>query len=86
MGFAATFGRGVLLSALPVLAYQGTITLLAGGLANHLQDPALLNSIRAVGGFIVLTITVVILDLRKVPLANYLPSLVVAPLLTHWWK
>lgn len=86
MGFAATFGRGVLLSALPVLAYQGTITLLASGLANQLQDPALLNSIRVVGGFIVLTITVVILDLRKVPLANYLPSLVVAPLLTYWWK
>ena len=29
---------------------------------------------------------VVILDVRKVPLANYLPSLAVAPLLTHWWR
>jgi uncharacterized membrane protein YqgA involved in biofilm formation len=27
----------------------------------------------------------VILDLRKVPLANYLPALVLAPLLTRWW-
>ncbi len=86
MGFAAAFGRGVLLSALPVLAYQGTLTLLAGGLANHLQDPTLIDSIRVAGGLVVLSITVVILDLRKVPLANYLPSLVVAPLLTHWWR
>lgn len=86
MGFAAMFGSGVLLAALPVLAYQGTITLLANALANHFHDPLLLDSIRVTGGMVVMCITVVILDLRKVPLANYLPSLVVAPLLTHWWR
>lgn len=86
MGFAATFGPGVLLAALPVLAYQGTLTLLAHALADHLRDPMLLGSIRVTGGLVVLCIVVVILELRKVPLANYLPSLVVAPLLTHWWR
>ncbi len=86
MGFAATFGPGVLLAAVPVLAYQGTITLAANALATHLHDEPLLNSIRVAGGLVVLCIAVVLLDLRKVPLANYLPSLVVAPLLTHWWK
>jgi len=86
MGFAAMFGPGVLLAALPVLAYQGTLTLLANALAQHLNDPLLLDAMRVTGGMVVLCITVVILDLRKVPLANYLPSLVVAPLLTHWWR
>ena len=86
MGFAATFGRGVLLAALPVLAYQGTLTLLAHALAAHLNEPLLLGSIRVTGGLVVLCIMVVILDVRKVPLANYLPSLAVAPLLTHWWR
>lgn len=86
MGFAATFGPGVLLAALPVLAYQGTITLLANALAQHLNDPLLLDSMRVTGGLVVLCIVSVILDLRKVPLANYLPSLAVAPLLTHWWR
>lgn len=86
MGFAATFGPGVLLAAVPVLAYQGTIALAANALATHLHDEALLNSIRVVGGMVVMCIAVVLLELRKVPLANYLPSLVVAPLLTHWWK
>ena len=86
MGLAATFGPGVLLSALPVFAYQGTLTLLAHALADQLHDPVLLGSIRVTGGLVVLCITVVILELRKVPLANYLPSLVVAPLLTHWWR
>lgn len=86
MGFAASFGPGVLLSAVPVLAYQGTISLAANGLATHLHEPALLDSIRVAGGLVVMCIPVALLELRKVPLANYLPSLVVAPLLTHWWK
>jgi hypothetical protein len=86
MGFAATFGPGVLLAAVPVLAYQGTITLAANALATHLHDDALINSIRVAGGLVVLCIGVVILELRKVPLANYLPSLVLAPVFTHWWK
>ncbi len=86
MGFAASFGAGVMLSALPVLAYQGTISLAAHALAQHVNDPVLLDSIRVVGGMVVMCITVVILDLRKVPLANYLPSLAVAPVLTHWWR
>ena len=86
MGFAATFGPGVLLAALPVFAYQGTLTLLANALANQLNDPLLLNSIHVAGGLVVMCIAVVIIGLRQVPLANYLPSLVVAPLLTHWWR
>lgn len=86
MGFAATFGPGVLLAAVPVLAYQGTLTLAANALTTHLHEPALISSIRVAGGLVVLCIAVVILELRKVPLANYLPSLVLAPLFTHWWK
>jgi len=86
MGFAAMFGPGVLLAAVPLLAYQGTITLLAKALEQHVNDPALLESMRVTGGLIVMCIAVIILDVRKVPLANYLPSLAVAPLLTHWWR
>ncbi len=86
MGFAATFGPGVLLAALPVLAYQGTLTLLAHALAGQGHDPQLLASVHVTGGLVVLCISVVIVGLRKVPLANYLPSLALAPLLTHWWR
>lgn len=86
MGFAATFGPGVLLAALPVLAYQGTLTLLAHALVGQVHDPQLLASVHVTGGLVVLCLSVVIVGLRKVPLANYLPSLAVAPLLTHWWR
>jgi len=86
MAFAKTFGPGVLLSALPVLAYQGAITLAAAALSPFLTDhPELLYSLNAAGGLLVVCISVVILEIHKVPLANYLPTLAVAPLLAWWW-
>jgi uncharacterized membrane protein YqgA involved in biofilm formation len=42
-------------------------------------------SLGIAGGLIVACIAVVILNLRKVPLADYLPALALAPLLTRWW-
>ena len=85
MGFVATYGWSPLLAALPVLAYQGTLTLGARALEPLLHDAALKDSLNVAGGFIVTTIAVVVLGVRKVPLANYLPALAYAPLLTHWW-
>lgn len=84
--FAKTFGMGVMFSAAPVFAYQGTITLAARALRPFLDEhPELLYSISAAGGLLVVCISVVILEIRRVPLANYLPALVVAPLLAWWW-
>jgi uncharacterized protein len=86
IAFTKTFGPGVMFSAIPVLAYQGTITLAAQALKPFLDEhPELLYSISATGGLMVVCISVVILEIRRVPLANYLPSLVVAPLLAWWW-
>lgn len=84
VGFTAMFGRGCMLAAVPVVAYQGTLTLCARLLAPALS-PEVLAAINITGGLLVYCIVVIILDLRKVPLANYLPALVIAPLLTAWW-
>ena len=83
MGFVFLFGWGVLLAALPVLAFEGTITLgclqfLKPWLAAH----GLIDPVNAVGGLLVFCVALVILDLRKFELADYLPSLLFAPLLT----
>lgn len=85
MGFVASFGWSPLLAAIPVLLYQGALTLAAGSLAPAMQDAALRDSLNVTGGLVVTTIALVVLNLRKVPLANYLPALVYAPLLTRWW-
>jgi uncharacterized membrane protein YqgA involved in biofilm formation len=85
MGFVSSFGWGPILAAIPVLAYQGTITLAAGRLEPLLHRAEVKDSIGIAGGFVVACIAVVILEVRKVPLADYLPALIVAPLLTAWW-
>jgi uncharacterized protein len=85
MAFAKIFGWGVLLSAIPVFAYQGTITLLASVLEPSLRDPLLIESLNLTGGLIVFSIALIILELKKVSLANYLPSLLYAPVFTWLW-
>jgi uncharacterized membrane protein YqgA involved in biofilm formation len=83
MGFALLFGWGVLLAALPVLAFQGTITLVcAQYLRPFLEAHGLVDSVNAVGGLLVFCVALLILELKKIELADYLPSLVFAPLLT----
>ncbi len=86
MAFVTTFGWGVLLSVIPVVAYQGTITMGAKYLAPFLQDHALMDSVNGTGGLLVFCIALIILEIRKVELADYLPSLAMAPLLTWWWR
>ena len=86
MAFVKTFGLAPIFAAIPVLAYQGTITLAAQSVAPVLSNHLLLDSLNATGGLLILCISVVILDIQKVPLADYLPSLVVAPALTWFFR
>jgi hypothetical protein len=87
MGFVSVFGWGSLLAALPVLALQGSIALsCARFIEPFLQTHGLSNSVNAVGGLLVFSVALVILDLKKIALADYLPSLAVAPLLAWAWR
>lgn len=85
LGFTVTYGWGPILAAIPVLAYQGSITLGAQWLEPLMRGNELKASLGIAGGFIVACIAVVILEIRKVPLANYLPALVFGPVMTWWW-
>ncbi len=86
MAFVGSFGWGAILSVVPVVAYQGTLTLAARLLAPQLQNSPLLDSINATGGLLVFCIALIIFELKKIELADYLPSLAWAPLLTWVWK
>jgi len=86
MAFVTTFGWGVMLAVIPVVAYQGTITLCAQWLAPFLRDHALGDAVTATGGLLVFCIALIILEIKKIELADYLPSLLFAPLLAWLWK
>ena len=85
MALVGSLGWGVILAVIPVVAYQGTITLCARLLIPVLQEKALMDSLNATGGMLIFCLALIILEIRKVEVADYLPSLVVAPLLTWWW-
>ncbi len=82
LGFVPIFGWGSLLAALPVLAFQGTLTLLSTRfLGPFLTTHGLMDSVNATGGLLVFCVGLVIFELKKIELADYLPSLAFAPLL-----
>ena len=80
------FGGGTMLAAVPVFVFQGAVTLAC----SHYLEPflrlhGLLDSVNAVGGLLVCTTGLVIFEFRKVELADFLPSLALAPLLAWLW-
>jgi len=80
IAFAATLGWGVLLSLAVILVYQGGLAAGASVFASLLSD-AQLREMNATGGLLLLGVGLKLLRLRDVQVADYLPAIVVAPLL-----
>jgi len=80
--FAAALGAGVYLSVATILVVQGGIALGAFLLAGVFDPPTLLV-VTAVGGVSLLGVALRLLELKAVRVANFLPGLVVAPLLVR---
>jgi uncharacterized membrane protein YqgA involved in biofilm formation len=81
LAFAASLGWGVAASALSVGVVQGLLTLL-GYLLGDLLPLALVSSITATGGVLLLGVGLRLLAVKAVPVGDMLPALVVAPALT----
>lgn len=83
IAFASTMGIGVAFSALPVLVYQGTISLLASQL-NSIVSTSMMNEMTATGGVLLMGIGVSsLLEIKKIRIGNFLPALLIAPLLVY---
>lgn len=78
--FTAVYGPGVMASALVILVYQGFFTL-AGGFISPILGESGINELSAVGGVLLMMIGFGLLDIRKSKTGNFLPAMVVAPLL-----
>ena len=76
ISFAAAMGVGVAFSAIPVLVYQGGITLLAGWVGPYLPE-AVITEMTAVGGALIVAIAVNMLGLgrEKIKVGNMLPAM-----------
>jgi hypothetical protein len=72
----------VLVAALPLGVYQGSIALLAGQLAGVLTPPVV-NEISAVGGLMIMGIGLSLMEVLKIKTMNLMPSIVVAAILGY---
>ncbi len=81
IAFAASLGWGVAASALSVGAWQGLLTVLAVVLGSVLS-PALVASITATGGVLLLGVGLRLLQIKAIPVGDMLPALLLAPVIT----
>lgn len=87
MAFVTTFGGSAVTAAIPLVAFQGSITLAVRALSPHLLvNPAMTECLLATTGLLVFSVSLIILEIRKVELADYLPSLLWAPFLAWVWS
>jgi len=81
VAFASSLGVGVSFAAITVLVIQGALTLLGTQLA-FLLRPEMLNELTATGGLLIVAIGLLLLEVKRLRVANLLPALVMAVLLT----
>jgi hypothetical protein len=78
--FSSAFGIGVAFSAIPILIYQGGISLLASWIQPFLSDPVVAQ-MSAVGGLLIAAIGLNMLGATEVKVANLLPGILVGAVL-----
>lgn len=71
--FASTLGIGVAVSSVAVFVYQGFITLTAAFIKPFLIE-SVINEMSAIGGLLIMGISINILEIKKISVGNMLPA------------
>lgn len=84
--FAAALGPGVLVTAGLVFVIQGTLAALATPLKPITARESILAEVTACGGAMMMAIGFGLLEITRLPVADYLPALVIAPVAVAGWE
>ncbi|MCP4594700.1 MAG: DUF554 domain-containing protein [bacterium] len=79
LALATALGWGVAFSILTVLCFQGGLSCLAYGFAGVLPDLSV-QLMNVTGGVMLIATALLLLDLKRIPVANLLPGLFLPPL------
>lgn len=82
IAFAASLGWGVAASAIAVGVYQGALTVL-GLVLGSIWDAAQIDAMTAVGGLLLMAISLKLLNIKHIAIGNVLPALFVAPVIVQ---
>ncbi|MCK9206080.1 MAG: DUF554 domain-containing protein [Salinivirgaceae bacterium] len=80
IALSAGLGVGVIFSVIPLMLYQGGLTLFANLLNDKLSEP-IINELSAVGGLMLIGMGLNILEIAKIKVINLLPALVIVVVL-----
>jgi uncharacterized membrane protein YqgA involved in biofilm formation len=84
IALSTTFGLGVMFSVVPLLIYQGGLTLFASLLQNVLSE-IVVAEVSAVGGLLLIGLGLNILEIKEIRLLNMLPALLIAAALAFFF-
>ena len=84
MALAASLGVGVAFSVIPLVIYQGGITLFASYVQGFFTN-VLINELTAVGGLLLIGLGIDILEIKSLKILNMLPSLVIVVILAYFF-
>lgn len=77
IAFASVMGIGVMFSVIPLLIYQGGLTLLAALVGERLSELAV-TEMSAVGGILLIGLGITVLKIKEIKILNLLPALLLA--------
>jgi uncharacterized membrane protein YqgA involved in biofilm formation len=75
----STLGIGFIFSAGVILIYQGSITLFASFLEPYLTV-AIIREISIIGGILIFSLGINMLEIKKIKTANLLPAILIPPI------
>lgn len=84
VALASALGIGVAFSVLPLLVFQGGLTLLAMWFGK-LMPQTVIDEMSAVGGLLLIGLGLSILEIKKIKVINMLPAIVIAIALAFLW-
>ncbi len=82
LAFSSTMGIGVAFSTLPLLLYQGCLTLGARFFQGILTE-AMIQELTATGGILIFAIGLGLLEIKQVRVANLLPAIFISPVIYY---
>jgi len=83
IAFSSTLGVGVMFSVIPIILYQGGISLLAQQFSALMSDK-MIDLMTATGGLLLVGLSISsLLELKKIRVGNFLPGLAIAPLIVY---
>ncbi len=82
IALASGMGIGVMFSSIPLLLYQGGLTLFSSFIGERLTD-VIINDLGAVGGILLIGLGINILEIKQLKILNMIPALLVVVILSY---